>query len=229
MKIAVMNLAADAAGEIELDDAVYGLEPRADILQRMVKWQLAKRRAGTQRTKLRGEIARTKTRWGRQKGGGTARHGSKNAGIFVGGAKAHGPKPRSYEHDLPKQVRRLALKHALSSKAGAGALIILDDAKLDEPKTKALRSALEKLGSENALVIGGEAVDENFAKAARNLALVDVLPVQGINVYDVLRREKLVLTRAAVDAIADFFDGKGWPHARPGGADGAAAAEGAEA
>lgn len=209
MKIDVTSLDAAKAGEIELDDAVYGLEPRRDILHRMVRWQLAKRRAGTHDTLFRGEVNRTKTRYGRQKGGG-ARHGSRNSGIFIGGAKAHGPKPRDYGHDLPKKVRRLALKHALSAKAGASELIVLDDARLSEPKTKALVAALEKLDAKNALIVAGGAVDENFARAARNIVNVDVLPVQGVNVYDILRRDKLVLTKDAVEALDRFFAGEGW-------------------
>jgi len=207
MKIDVTTLAAKKAGDIELDDAVFGLEPRADILHRMVRYQLAKRRAGTHSTLERGEVARTKAKFGKQKGGGGARHGARTAGIFKGGAKAHAPKPRDYEFKLPKKVRALALKHALSSKVGSKTLIVLDDAKLDAPKTATLRAALAKLKVSNVLVIGGAELDENFARAAANLPNVDVLPVQGINVYDVLRRDTLVLTKAAVDALHARFAG----------------------
>jgi large subunit ribosomal protein L4 len=205
MKLPVKTLGAKSAGEIELDDAIFGLKPRADILHRMVRWQLAKRRAGTHDTLDRGEVNRTHSKWGRQKGGGRARHGSRNAGIFRGGAKAHGPHPRDYAHSLPKKIRALALKHALSSKAGASALVVLEDAALDEAKTAKLRGALEKLKVADALIIGGAEVDANLARAARNLPKIDVLPAQGINVYDVLRHETLVLTRAAVDALHARF------------------------
>lgn len=207
MKVEVKTLGADSAGEIELDDAVFGLTPRADILHRMVRWQLAKRRAGTHDTLTRNEVNRTKAKWGRQKGGGRARHGARTAGIFRGGAKAHAPKPRDYEHSLPKKVRALALKHALSAKAGSQTLLVLDSATLDQPKTAALRAALDKLALGNALIIGGAQIDENFARAARNLADIDVLPVQGVNVYDVLRHDTLVLTKDAVDALHARFAG----------------------
>ncbi len=209
MKLPVTSLSAESVGDIELDPSVFGLEPRRDILHRMVRWQLAKRRAGTHDTLDRGEVNRTKAKFGRQKGGGRARHGAKTPGIFIGGAKAHGPKPRDHSHDLPKKVRAMALKHALSAKAAAGELIILDDASLSAPKTKDLKGALAKLEINAALVVGGDALDANFAKAAQNLPHVDVLPVQGINVYDVLRRDKLVLTRAAVDALHARFQGEG--------------------
>jgi large subunit ribosomal protein L4 len=207
MKLEVKTLAAKKAGEIELDDAIFGLTPRADILHRMVRWQLAKRRAGTHDTLERGEVNRTHSKWGRQKGGGRARHGSRNAGIFRGGAKAHGPSPRDYSFSLPKKVRALALKLALSSKAGSSALVVLEDVKLDAPKTAALRAALDKLKLRNALIIGGAELDANFALAARNLPNIDVLPAQGINVYDVLRHETLVLTKDAVGALHARFAG----------------------
>lgn len=209
MKIEVKTLAAKDAGAIDLDDAVFGIdEVRSDLLQRVVKWQLAARQQGTHKTLGRSEIARTKKKFGRQKGGGGARHGARSAPIFVGGGKAHGPRVRSHAHDLPKKVRALGLKHALSSKAGSKALIVLDDAALDAPKTKDLRASLEGLGISNALVISGEQVDENFAKAARNLPCIDVLPAQGLNVYDVLRRDTLVLTKAAVEKIHERLSAK---------------------
>ena len=202
MKLDVVTLDAGKAGSIDLSDAVFGIEEvRADILQRAVKWQLSRRQAGTHKTKERGEIARTKKKFGRQKGGGGARHGSRNAPIFVGGGVAHGPRVRSHATDLPKKVRALALKHALSTKAGAKQLVILDEARLDEAKTKALTEKFSKLGWSNALIIDGETLDENFARAARNIPLIDVLPAQGLNVYDVLRRDVLVLTKAAVEKI----------------------------
>ena len=205
MKLDVISLDAKTTGTIDLDDAVFGLTPRADILHRMVTWQLAKRRAGTHSTLERGEVARTKSRWGKQKGGGRARHGARTAGIFRGGAKAHAPKPRDHATKLPKKVRALALKHALSSKAGAKTLMVLDAATLDAPKTAALKSALAALKVSDVLVIGGAELDQNFARAAANLPHVDVLPVQGVNVYDVLRRNTLILTKDAVDALHARF------------------------
>ncbi len=205
MKIDVQTLEAKKAGSVDLPEDIFGLEPRADLLHRMVTWQLAKRRAGTHKTKSRGEIARTGAKWGRQKGSGGARHGSKRSGIFVGGAKAHGPKPRSHAIGMPKKMRALALKHALSAKVKAGELIVLEKAEVAEPKTKTVREAFGKLGLANVLVIDGSEVNENFAKAARNIPNVDVLPVQGINVYDILRRHNLVLTKAAVEALQERF------------------------
>ena len=206
MKLDVIKLDSDKAGSVDLDDAIFGIEEiRADILQRAVKWQLSRRQAGTHKTKERSEIKRTKKKMYRQKGTGGARHGARSAPIFVGGGVAHGPRVRSHATDLPKKVRALALKHALSSKAGAQQLVILDEARLDAPKTKDLTAKLEKLGLKNALVIDGETLDENFARAARNIPLVDVLPAQGLNVYDVLRRDTLVLTKAAVEQINARF------------------------
>ena len=209
MKIEVKTLAAKDAGAIDLDDAVFGIEEvRSDLLQRVVKWQLASRQQGTHKTLGRSEIARTKKKFGRQKGGGGARHGARSAPIFVGGGKAHGPRVRSHAHELPKKVRALGLKHALSSKAGSKSLIVLDDAVLDAPKTKELRASFEGLGISNALIISGAEVNENFAKAARNLPCIDVLPAQGLNVYDVLRRDTLVLTKAAVEKIHERLSAK---------------------
>ncbi|MDX1717331.1 MAG: 50S ribosomal protein L4 [Anderseniella sp.] len=205
MKTDIQTLEAKKAGTVDLSDEIFGLEPRADILHRMVTWQLAKRRAGTHKTKGRAEISRTGAKFGRQKGGGGARHGSKRTGIFVGGGKAHGPVVRSHAIDLPKKVRALALRHALSTKAKSNDLIVLDNAEAKSAKTKDLAGAFEKLGLNNVLVIDGAEVNENFAKAAGNLINVDVLPVQGINVYDILRRQKLVLTKAAVEALEARF------------------------
>ncbi|BCM82777.1 50S ribosomal protein L4 [Methylobacterium indicum] len=205
MKFEITTLDGAEAGSVELDEAIFGLEPRADLLQRCVRWQLAKRQAGTHQTKQRGEIARTTKKLYKQKGTGNARHGAASAPQFRGGARAHGPVTRSHAHDLPKKVRALALRHALSAKAKSAALIVMDDARLDEGKTKALKERFGKLSLSNALIIGGAELDQNFARAARNLPQIDVLPVQGINVYDILRREKLVLTRAAVDALEARF------------------------
>jgi large subunit ribosomal protein L4 len=201
----VTSLDGKAAGSIVLPDDIFGLEPRADILQRMVRWQLSKRQAGTHKTKTRGEISLTTKKFGNQKGGGRARHGAKSAPQFRGGGKAFGPVVRSHEHDLPKKVRVLALKHALSDKLKGEKLIVIADAVAAEPKTKALSERFAKLGLGNALIIDGAAVDANFAKAARNIIGVDVLPVQGINVYDIMRRDTLVLTKAAVEALTERF------------------------
>lgn len=210
MKLDVITLDAAKAGQIELSDAIFGIdEIRADILQRCVVWQLAKRRAGTHKIKTRNEVARTGKKMYKQKGTGGARHGSRKAAQFVGGAKTHGPVNRSHEIDLPKKVRALALRHALSSKAKDGSLVVLDSVSLTAPKTAALRVQLTKLGLKNALVIAGPEVDTNLKLAARNIPHLDVLPNAGLNVYDVLRHHTLVLTRAAVEAIeARFTDEK---------------------
>ena len=202
MKLDVVTLDAGKAGSIELSDEIFGIaEIRGDILQRVVTWQLAKRRSGNHKIQVRNEVSRTGKKMYKQKGSGGARHGSRRAAQFVGGAKAHGPVVRSHAIDLPKKVRALGLKHALSSKAKDGAILVLDTAKLDAPKTAALRARFDKLGLTNALIITGVEVDGAFKLAARNIPNVDVLPNAGLNVYDVLRREKLVLTRDAVEAI----------------------------
>jgi large subunit ribosomal protein L4 len=205
MQIEVTTFGGDAAGSVELNDAIFGLEPRADLLARMVRWQLAKRRAGTHAVKNRADIARTGKKMYKQKGTGSARHGSARVPQFRGGGRAFGPQVRSHAHDLPKKVRALALRHALSSKAKDQSLIIVDDARLDEPKTRALKDQFGKMGLGSALVISGAEVEANFGLAARNIPQIDVLPVQGINVYDILRRDKLVLTKAAVDALEARF------------------------
>ena len=205
MKIDLKSFAGEASGSVELADAIYGLEPRADILARMVRWQLAKRRAGTHAVKNRAEIWRTGKKMFKQKGTGNARHGSARAPQFRGGGRAFGPQVRSHEHDLPKKVRALALRHALSTKAKSQAIIVVEDAQLSEPKTAALKERFGIMGLSSALIISGAEVDTNFGLAARNLPNVDVLPVQGINVYDILRRDTLVLTRAAVDALEARF------------------------
>ncbi len=205
MKADVQNIEAKSAGSVELSDAIFGLEPRQDILHRMVVWQLNKRQAGTHKTKGRAEINRTGKKLGKQKGGGGARHGSRRSGIFIGGGKSFGPVVRSHATDLPKKVRALALRHALSAKVKASELIVLEDANLAAGKTKALKEVFAKLGVENALIIDGAVLNENFAMAARNIINIDVLPVQGINVYDILRRKKLVLTKAAVESLEARF------------------------
>ena len=205
MKLKVLNLDAKSAGEIELKDEIFGLEPRADILHRMVRYQGLKAMAGTHDVKNRAEIALTGKKWGKQKGGGTARHGSRRAPQFRGGGRAFGPTPRSHAIDLPKKVRALALKHALSAKAKAGELSVVDTLKTEAPKTAALRAQFGKLEWLNALIVDGADLDQNFALAARNIPQIDVLPIQGINVADILRRNRLVLTKAAVEALEARF------------------------
>jgi large subunit ribosomal protein L4 len=206
MKLDVIKLDGGKGGSIDLPDDIFGIEEiRADILQRCITWQLAKRRAGTHKIQVRNEVSRTGKKMYRQKGTGGARHGSRRAAQFVGGAKAHGPVVRSHAFDLPKKVRALALRHALSSKAKDGTLIVVDAVSVKEAKTAALRTSLEKIGVTNALVIAGAEVDANLKLAARNIPNVDVLPNAGLNVYDVLRRQTLVLTKDAVEAIRTRF------------------------
>jgi large subunit ribosomal protein L4 len=205
MQIEITSLDGEAGGSIELDDAIFGLVPRADLIQRMVRYQLDKRRAGTHKAAGRAEISRTGKKLYKQKGTGGARHGSRRAPQFRGGGKAFGPVVRSHEHDLPKKVRALALKHALSAKAQDGGIIVWPEAKVEAPKTKGLKASFAKLGLTNALIIDGAELEPNFSLAARNIPQIDVLPVQGINVYDILRREKLVLTRAALAALEERF------------------------
>lgn len=201
MKIDVTSFDGQTAGSIELSDEVFGLEPRADLIFRMIRWQLAKRRAGTHAVKNRAEIARTGKKMYKQKGTGGARHGSARVPQFRGGGRAFGPQVRSHEHDLTKKVKALALKHALSAKAKDGAIVIWENDQLAEPKTKLLKAGFDKTGLASALIIDGAAPQINFALAARNLPKIDVLPVEGVNVYDIIRRDKLVLTRSAVDAL----------------------------
>jgi large subunit ribosomal protein L4 len=202
VKAKVLHLDQDATSDIELNDSIFGLEPRRDLLQRVVVWQLAKRRAGTHKVLTRGEINRTKKKVYRQKGTGQARHGARSAPLFVGGAKAMGPVQHSHAFDLPKKVRALGLKHALSAKAKDGALIVIDSAKADAIKTKDLVKRLDKIGAQNALIVDGE-FNGNFALSARNLAGIGLLATAGLNVYDILRRDKLVLTTSAVKAIEE--------------------------
>ncbi len=209
MKLDVIKLDGGKGGSIELSDAIFGIEEiRGDILQRVVTWQLAKRRAGTHKIQVRNEVSRTGKKMYKQKGTGGARHGSRRAAQFVGGAKAHGPVVRSHAFDLTKKFRALALRHALSSKVKSGSLVIVDNVVLTDPKTAGLRATFEKIGLKNALVIAGAEVDANFKLAARNIPNVDVLPNAGLNVYDVLRRRTLVLTKDAVDAIQARFQPK---------------------
>jgi large subunit ribosomal protein L4 len=205
MELKITTLAGEAAGSVNVSDAIFGLEPRADILQRCVKWQLAKRQRGTHKVKNRAEIARTGKKIYRQKGTGGARHGSARANLFRGGGRSFGPVVRSHAIDLPKKVRALALRHALSAKAKDGGIVVVDKAAVEGGKTKALKASFVKLGLENALIVDGAEVDAGLKLAARNLPNIDVLPVQGINVYDILRRHKLVLTRAAIDALEARF------------------------
>ncbi len=206
MKLDVIKLDASAAGSVDVSDLVFGIEEiRADILSRVVNWQLAKRRAGTHKVQTRNENSRTGKKMYKQKGTGGARHGSRRAPQFVGGSRAFGPVVRSHAFDLQKKVRALGLRHALSSKVKSGSLIILDQAVLETPKTQALLAQFQKLGLTNALFIAGPEVDANFALASRNIPNIDVLPTAGLNVYDILRREKLVLTKAAVEAIEARF------------------------
>jgi large subunit ribosomal protein L4 len=205
MELKVMSLDGESAGSVQLSDTIFGLEPRPDLLQRCVTWQLAKRRAGTHKVKNRAEINRTGKKMYKQKGTGSARHGPAKVNLFRGGGRSFGPLVRSHAIGLPKKVRALALKHALSAKAKDGGIIVVDKATVDGGKTKALVSRFEKLGLKSALIIDGSAVDAGFAQAARNIPNVDVLPVAGINVYDILRRQQLVLTKAALEALEARF------------------------
>ena len=201
MKLDVINLDAKKVEDIDLSDDVFGLEVRRDILARMVNYQLAKRRAGTHKTKGRAEVSHSTKKIIRQKGSGGARHGMRGVPQMRGGGKAHGPVVRSHAHDLNKKVRKLALKTALSAKAAEGKLVIVSDIAVKTPKTKDLIAQMGKLGWASALVIGGKELDGNFAKAAGNIVALDVLPQQGANVYDILRRDTLVLTK---DAVAEL-------------------------
>lgn len=201
MKTEVIKLDASPAGEVELSDAIFGLEPRADILHRVVRWQRAKAQAGTHSTLGRSEVSYSTKKIYRQKGTGGARHGDRGAPIFRKGGTYKGPVPRSHAFDLPKKVRALGLKHALSAKAQEGKLVVLDTADLPEGKTAALARAAKELGWKKVLVIDGAEINESFARAARNLDGIDVLPSMGANVYDILKRDTLVLTRAGVEAL----------------------------
>ncbi len=205
MNIEVITLSGKNTGKLKVSDEIFGLDPREDILQRVVRWQLAKKQQGTHKTKGRSEISRTGAKMYRQKGTGRARHHSARAPQFRGGGKAHGPVARDHDIDLPKKVRALGLKHALSAKVKASDLIVIDVLAAGDAKTKALAGQLAKLGVDSALMIGGAEVDNNFRLAASNIPHVDVLPIQGINVYDILRCGKLVLSKAAVEALEERF------------------------
>jgi large subunit ribosomal protein L4 len=208
MKIQVRNLNADDQGEIELNDEVFGVEPRADILHRVVTWQLEKRRGTARGARERSDVARTGKKYGKQKGGGTARHGDRRAPIFIGGGKAHGPRVRDFNPSLNKKVRALGLKMALSSKAAAGQLIVVDSLDVNEAKTKAVREQLGNLGlGKTTLVIDGDALNVGFAQGSANLRQIDLMPAAGANVYDILKHETLVLTRAAVEKLEARFNG----------------------
>ena len=208
MKVKLLNIDGSAAtGDIELSDAVFGVEPRADILHRVVTWQLENRRGIARATRERSEVARTGKKFGRQKGGGTARHGDRAAPIFIGGGKAHGARRREFDVSLNKKVRALGLKMALSAKAQNG-LVVVDTLELKDAKTKALAGQLAKAGfGKKVLVIDGEQVDAGFARAAGNLIGINVLPAVGANVYDILKHDTLVLTRAAVEKLEARFNG----------------------
>jgi len=205
MELQVKTLEGGAAGSITVSDEIFGLEPRTDLIHRVVRWQLAKRQAGTHKALARSEVSGSTKKFVRQKGSGGARHGNKKAPQFRGGGKAFGPVVRDHGHDLPKKVRALGLKHVLSAKAKADSLIVVEDAKAAEAKTKVLKDRFSKLGLSNALIVDGSELDRNFALASRNIPNVDVLPVQGINVYDIMRAGTLVLTKAAVSALEERF------------------------
>ncbi len=208
MKLPIHNLdGSTRSGEIELNDAIFGVEPRTDILHRVVTWQLEKRRAPARATRERSEVSRTGKKFGKQKGGGTARHGDRAAPIFIGGGKAHGARARTFGHDLNKKVRALGLKMALSAKAQGGGLRIVDSLDVAEGKTKSLVGQLEKNGAKSVLFIDGDATNVSFARASANLAGVNMLPSMGANVYDILKHDQLVLTRAAVEALEARFNG----------------------
>ena len=201
MKLNVINLEGGKAGSIELDEALFGLVPRADILHRVVRWQRAKAQAGTHSTLTRAEVSYSTKKIYKQKGTGGARHGSKKAPIFRHGGVVKGPQPRSHAHNLPKKFRALGLKHALSAKAAAGELIIIDAITMAEAKSSILAKAAKELGWKRVLIIDGAELNENFVMAARNIEGIDILPTMGANVYDILKRDQLVITKAGVAAL----------------------------
>ena len=207
MKVKVQKIDGKASGDIELNNDVFGVEPRADILHRVVTWQLENRRATARPTRERSDVARTGAKFGRQKGSGNARHGDRGAPIFIGGGKAHGARKRDFEQSLNKKVRALGLKMALSSKAKDG-LVVVDSLELKDAKTKALKGHFDKAGwNGKVLVIDGESVNDGFSKAARNIPGVNVLPAMGANVYDILKHDTLVLTKDAVEKLEARFNG----------------------
>ncbi|TVQ35248.1 MAG: 50S ribosomal protein L4 [Geminicoccaceae bacterium] len=203
MELPVISLTSETTGSVDVDDAIFGVEPRADILHRMVVYQLAKRRAGTHKVKNRGEITRTGAKMYKQKGTGRARHSSARVSQFRGGGRAFGPTPRDHAIDLPKRVRRMALVHALASKARSGQLFVLDEAALPEPKTKPLAQRLEQLAFKSAFVVGGNELDGNLKLASRNLPRVDVVPTAGINVYDILRADVLLVAKDSLESLQE--------------------------
>jgi len=205
MDLVINTFDGKETGRVQLSEAVFGLDPREDLLQRVVRWQLARRQQGTHQVQSRADVSRTGAKMYKQKGTGRARHSSARAPQFRGGGKAHGPIFRDHAHDLPKKVRALGLRHALSVKMKAKDLVIVDELSLKEGKTRTLAAKFAELGLENALLVGGRKIDVNFSRAASNIPNVDVLPVQGINVYDILRRGKLVLSKAAVEALEERF------------------------
>jgi large subunit ribosomal protein L4 len=208
MKVKVQTLDANGKGDIELNDEVFGVEPRADILHRVVTWQLEKRRGTARGARERSDVARTGKKYGRQKGGGTARHGDRRAPVFIGGGKAHGPRVRDFDPSLNKKVRALGLKMALSAKARDGQLIVMENLDVSEAKTKSLKEQIGKLGfGKTALIIDGDALNVGFAQASSNLREINLLPAVGANVYDILKHETLVLTRAAVEKLEARFHG----------------------
>ena len=208
MELTIKNWENADVGTLEVSDLVFGADVRSDILHRVVNWQLAKRRAGTHKTQERGEVSRTKSKWFKQKGSGRARHGSRNANLFRGGAVAHGPRVRDHGYSLPKKIRAMGMRCALSAKAQAGQLIVLDTADAVSEKTKDLKAKLALLGIKSALVVAVPAVDEKLRMAAANIIGIDVLPQQGANVYDILRRENLLITREAIEHLQERL-GKG--------------------
>jgi large subunit ribosomal protein L4 len=203
MEVTVKNWENADVGTLQVSDDVFGADVRTDILHRVVNWQLAKRRAGTHKVKERSEVNVTKSKWFRQKGSGRARHGAKNANLFRGGGVSHGPRVRDHGHSLPKKIRAMGMRSALSAKAQAGKLIVLDSAAAGSQKTKDLKARLDAMGVGSALVVAGPEVDANLRMAASNLIGVDVLPQQGANVYDILRRESLVITRDALEHLQE--------------------------
>ncbi len=207
MKMSVKTLDGKSAGDVVLEPSIFEAEIRADIMHRMVLWQLAKRQSGTHKTQTRSEVNRTGKKPFKQKGTGSARVGSYTRTIDRGGQKAHGPVVRSHAHELPRRIRQLAMMSALSTKAKEGKLVVIDDAKAKDHKTKSMAQAFEKMGFDSALVISGAEIDANFARATSNLPKIDVLPVQGANVYDILQRDTLVLTVAAVNALTERLKG----------------------
>ena len=209
MKVKVQTLDAKAGGDVQLDDTIFGVEPREDILHRVVTWQLVNRRAPARATRERSDVARTGKKWGRQKGGGTARHGDRKAPIFIGGGKAHGARARTFSSNLNKKVRALGLKMALSAKAKDGKLIVIDNLDMNgDAKTKALAAKLEKLGfGKTNLVVDGDAVNVGFARASANLPGINLMPAVGANVYDILRHDTLVLTKAGIEKLEARFNG----------------------